>query len=100
MGGTELTTGKMNTVANNLDSAIKRYNQCVSRIYEIGTEIDAMWDGEASNKFSSILGSDKERFNALTTLLKRYTEVLCQDISIYIKAEQDALQILNTNKIR
>lgn len=59
-----------------------------------------MWDGPASNKFVSILGNDRERFNALAKMLNAYVETLRRDAAIYAKAESDALDILNTNKIR
>jgi WXG100 family type VII secretion target len=87
-------------VAKNLEDIIGRYNTTVNKVYQIGGEIDAMWDGPASNKFVSILGNDRERFNALAKMLNAYVETLRRDAAIYAKAESDALDILNTNKIR
>jgi len=100
MAGTEVLTGRMTEVARNLENIIGRYNSSVEKMYQIGVEIDAMWDGEASQKFTSTLGRDRERFNALTKMLTAYVETLRQDAAIYAKAESDALDILNTNKIR
>lgn len=100
MAGTEVLTGQMQQVAKNVEDLIGRYNISVNKMYQIGSEIDAMWDGDASNKFMTTLGNDRERFNALTKMLSMYVEVLRQDANIYAKAEADALNILNTNKIR
>jgi WXG100 family type VII secretion target len=100
MPGTEVITGQMMDVAKNVEDVIGRYNQSVNKMYQIGGEIDAMWDGDASEKFMATLGSDRERFDALTKMLTAYVDTLRQDVGIYEKAESDVLNVLNTNKIR
>jgi len=100
MAGTEVLTGRMLDVARNVEDIIGRYNASVNRMYQIGGEIDAMWDGDASNKFKATLGSDRERFDALTKMLNAYVETLRQNAAIYAKAESDVLDVLNTNTIR
>jgi WXG100 family type VII secretion target len=100
MAGTDVLTGRMTEVAKNIEDIVGRYNQSVNKLYQIGGEIDSMWDGEASNKFMSIVGNDRDRFNAMAKMLTSYVEVLRTDASIYAKAESDSLDVLNTNKIR
>lgn len=100
MAGTDVLTGRMTEVAKNIEDIVGRYNQAVSKLYQIGGEIDTMWDGEASNKFMSTLGNDRDRFNAMAKMLTSYVEVLRTDAGIYAKAESDSLNVLNTNKIR
>ena len=100
MAGTEVITSKMTEVAKNVEDIVGRYNTSVDKMYQTGSEIDAMWDGEASQKFVATFGKDRERFNALTKMLSSYVETLRQDASIYVKAESDVLNVLNTNKIR
>jgi len=97
---TEVTTGKLNQVANTLSELITQYNASVDRFYNCGAEIDTMWDGEASQKFMYTLTNDRERFNALRNILQRYVEVLNQDANTYAQAESDVLNVLNTNTIR
>ena len=100
MAGTEVITARMTEVAKNVEDIVGRYNASVSKMYQIGGEIDAMWDGEAGDKFSATLGSDRERFNALTKMLTAYVDTLRQDAAIYVKAESDVLGVLNTNTLR
>ncbi len=100
MAGTEVLTGRMMEIAKNVEDIIGRYNTSVNRMYQIGGEIDAMWDGAASDKFIATLGNDRERFNALAKILTTYVETLRQDAAIYAKAESDVLDVLNANKIR
>ena len=100
MAGTDVLTGRMMEVAKNVEDIIGRYNTSVNKMYQTGGEIDAMWDGAASDKFMATLGNDRERFNALTKMLTAYVETLRQDAAIYAKAESDVMDVLNTNKIR
>jgi WXG100 family type VII secretion target len=98
MAGTEVITGRLTDAAKNLEDLNARYGQSVSKMYQIGGEIDVMWDGSAADKFAATLGADRERFNALTQLLTRYVETLRQDATIYGKAESDVLDVLNSRK--
>ena len=100
MEGTEVLTGKLMEVAKNVEDLNGRYIQAVSKLYQIGDEIDAMWDGEASDKFRATLGDDRVRFEAMSKLLMDYVTALNEDAAIYNKAESDVLDVLSTNKIR
>ena len=97
---TEVTTGKLIQVANTLTDLIAQYDSSVDRFYDCGAEIDTMWDGDANQKFMYTLTNDRERFNALRDILRRYVEVLNQDANTYAQAESDVLNVLNTNSIR
>jgi WXG100 family type VII secretion target len=100
MAGTEVTTGRLTQAASRLSDFIAQYDGAVDKFYNCGAEIDTMWDGDASQKFMATLTNDRERFNALTRILRQYVEVLNQDANTYARAEADVLNTLNTNKIR
>ncbi len=101
MAGTSISsTGKMTQVAKNVEEIIGRYNQSITRLYDIGQELDNMWDGEASNTFKSRLAADRDRFMALSKMLTQYVATLNQDVQIYHKAEADAIETIKTRKTR
>jgi WXG100 family type VII secretion target len=100
MATTEVLTSKLTEVAKNVNDLVQKYNKSILRVYEIGSELDTMWDGEANQKFNAMFANDRERFNAMSSLLTRYTETLNQAASIYAKAESDAIQTIATNKVR
>lgn len=100
MAGTEVTTGKLHEVARNMEDLIARYNQSVERVYQIGGEIDGMWEGEAANKFRAIMGNDREKFNEMNRIVNAYIETLRRNAAVYEKSESDALNILSVNKRR
>jgi len=96
MAGTEVLTGNMLDIAAGLDDLIGRYRQSINRIFIIGQELDSMWDGNASSKFASQMGNDREHFDAMAKLLESYVSVLRHNAGIYLKAESDVLDIMTT----
>ena len=98
--GTEVLTGTLLEVATSVEELIGRYRQSVNRVYAIGHELDGMWDGLASDKFSAQMGADRERFDAMAKLLESYVAVLRHNAGLYKKAESDVLTVLGTNTVR
>jgi len=96
MAGTEVLTGSLMDVAAGVEELIGRYRQSVTKFYTTGQELDAMWDGQASSKFAARMGSDRERFDAMAQLLESYVSVLRHNASVYVKAEGDVMNVLNT----
>lgn len=90
----------MADAATKVEEIIGRYNASVNKLFENGNEIDAMWEGDANKKFASLLGNDRERFDAFTRMLLSFAEVLRRNAAIYSKAESDVLDLLNSNKAR
>ena len=97
---TEVLTDQMKSVATKLEELISRYNSSVNKVYQIAGEIDAMWDGEASSKFMTVIGNDRPTFEAMARLLGEYIEVLRKDASIYETGERQVLDALQTSTHR
>lgn len=95
---TEVTYNRMIEVATKVSESIATYNRSVEKIYQIGDELDRMWDGESSDKFKIKLGQDRESFNAMLKILINYVEALQQMIEVYRKAEMDAVTTVNVKK--
>jgi len=96
MSGTEVLTGNMMDIAAGMDELIGRYRHSINRVYVIGQELDSMWEGNASSKFTTQMSNDRERFDAMAKLLESYVSVLRDNASIYLKAEDAVLSVLNT----
>ena len=96
MAGTEVLTGSLMDVAAGVEALIGRYRNSVNKFYTTGQELDTMWDGQASSKFAAQMNSDRERFDAMAQLLESYVSVLRHNASVYVKAESDVLNVLNT----
>lgn len=100
MATTTVSTGSLQNVAKNVAEQVVKYNKSVERIYEIGVELDAMWDGDANKKFISVIGNDRERFNAMSKLLMQYIDALNQSAKVYVETENSVKEIMTTNKVR
>ena len=96
--GTETSIGKMTTVASNVEEVVSNYRASIERLYEIAARIDAMWVGDASQKFMTILGNDRAKFDALTIMLGEYISALRINANTYINAEDEVMQILNQSQ--
>lgn len=94
------STAQMERVATDLEDIITRYSQAVGKLYDAGTELDSMWDGEAADKFKNIMSQDRAKFDALVPFLQRYIEALRTAISTYEDAERKSLEAISSNSVR
>ena len=97
--GTEITSSsQMSRVATNLEEIIGKYNQCINNLYTSGGELDNMWKGESSQTFKAQFEDDRERFMALSKMLREYVETLNKDVAIYVKMEQDVIVTIKNKR--
>ena len=100
MPGTEVMTRQMMDVGSKVEDTLKYFETSVNKMYQIGAEVDVMWEGNANEKFMSTMKNDRVKFTALKDLVTRYIEVLRQNVETYRKAEDDAVVVVTTNKFR
>ncbi len=98
--GTRVTTQKMRQVADQVETYARDFVQRVNDLYNVGQQLDSMWDGDASQRFMTQLGTDRERFEAMNRVLLQYVEALRSNAASYDNAEARAMETLNTNSIR
>ena len=94
------STARMEAVAQNLEDITQRYSQAVAKLYDIGTELDAMWDGEAADKFKAMMGTDRAKFEALVTFMGKYIEALRTAVTTYENAERRSVEAVTNNSVR
>ena len=95
---TEVSTGKMSTVANSLEGAVSQYKASVNALYDCGAQIDAMWDGLAGDKFTTTFRGEKEKFDALAGSMTRYVQGLRENITEYTNGEQKVIDIVGSKR--
>jgi len=88
---TRVTPQKLIDVSNKLNDISGKYSSSVSNFYNLGAKLDTMWDGDASEKFFTALGSDRERLNTLTKILQAYAKILNDVAQEYMRREKEAL---------
>jgi len=100
MAQTRVTTQQLRGVAERVEGLAGQYANQVTALYNSGKELDSMWDGDANQTFNTKLGNDQPRFQAMSDMLKRYVQTLRDNADDYDRAEAQAVDTLNTNKIR
>ncbi len=98
--GTEVDVKILQNVSKEVEQLISKYKASIDKLFQLGSEVDGMWDGDASKKFMAQFQSDRERFDALTKILSQYLEAILEAIQTYIKTESEVINVLNTNKVR
>ena len=89
-----LNSQGMRTAAGEIEQMASDYTHQITALYAAGQELDAMWDGDASDTFKNRLGQDQPRFEALNTVVKQYIEALRSNAESYDKNEEINVQRL------
>jgi WXG100 family type VII secretion target len=96
----KVNTSGMRNAANEIEQQAYDYTQQVAALYQIGQELDGMWDGDANATFKAQLGQDQPRFEALNNVVRQYVETLRSNADSYDRAEDEAVQTLRSNTVR
>jgi len=88
----------MRAAANDIEQMASEYTQQVAALFMVGQELDAMWDGDASDTFKTRLGQDQPRFEALNNVIKQYIDALRRNAESYDKNEAMAVQRLQKKR--
>ena len=97
---TQAHAGQMADIAKNMEDIIARYQTSVHRIYQIGEEIDALWDGEAGKRFMAHMGQHRQNLDAMVKTFTEFSLVLRQNAMGYARAEQDAMDLIQRRNAR
>lgn len=85
----------MSNVANNLESYMAEWHSKYDELYAVHSEIDAMWDGEASDEFNRrFVDEDKPKYEQLYSSMEAILTTLRTAIEKYSQMEQDILNIM------
>ena len=96
----KVNTQGMRTAANEIEQMASEYTQQVASLYSVGQELDAMWDGDASDTFKAQLGQDQPRFDALNSVVRQYVETLRSNADSYDRNEAEAVETLRAKTVR
>ena len=95
-----INTQEMRSVANSAEQLAGDYTRQVQALYQVGGELDKMWDGDANTSFNAQLGQDQSRFEELNRVLGLYVQNLRENADAYDRSEADAVQTLQTKIVR
>jgi len=95
-----INTQEMRGVANEVEQLASDYTRRVQDLYQAGSDLDKMWDGDANSTFNAQLGQDQARFEALNNVIKQYVDVLRDNATLYDQSEEAAVQTQVTKSVR
>ena len=95
-----VNTQEMRGVANAVEQLIADYVRQVKALYQAGSELDSMWDGDANDAFNAQLGQDQPRFESMNRVIGQYVQSLRDSADAYDISEADAVQTVTTKHVR
>ena len=94
MAQTLVTPETMISLANGVEEKIGDWNQAVTKIYQLASEMDAMWDGTANDTFNARFADDKGKFEQLSKIMAEYAAAIKTAANNYITTEEEVTSIV------
>ena len=76
MAQMKITTDEMRSIAGSFEGLITEWDGSVATLYRYLEELDAMWDGDASEAFKEVFNSDKAKYDQLSEMMRTYKEAI------------------------
>jgi WXG100 family type VII secretion target len=86
----EVDTGKLRQVASDLSELVTTFNQAVEKVYELGAQADANWDGDAGDKFVQTFQNDRVHFTTLAEIYTSFSAAITNIAAIWEENERKA----------
>ena len=94
------STKKMRDDSNDIRSQADQYNALQKSVFESGRKLDAMWEGDASDRFTARMASDQPKFDELYTVIRSYCQAIDESADDYDQTEAKLQQKMGENTVR
>lgn len=98
MAAIQVTPELMRSTAKNVDSKIVEWNAAVSKIYNLASQMDAMWDGLGNDSFNVVFNNDRPKFDSLNILMSDYSKAIVTAANLYDTGEQEVKNIVTRKR--
>ena len=95
-----IDTKEIRVVAGSVEDLAADYVRQVQALYQSGSELDKMWEGDANAAFNAQLGQDQPRFEAMNKVIGQYVQSLRDSADAYDSSEAEAVQTIGTKHVR
>ena len=95
MSRMEITPSMMISIANDIKGKMEEWDGCVTQIYQLHTEMNAMWDGAANDAFNTLFEEDRQKFLKLSAMMVEYQNALITIANDYTTMENEAKAIVS-----
>ena len=90
MASMEITPSMMNQVAMDIRTKIDEWRSTVKQIYQLQAELDAMWEGNASDEFNRQFQEDQPKFDNLARMMDEYHQAIVTIADNYVQGDTEA----------
>lgn len=95
MARMEVTPSMMLTIADEIKGKMEDWDSHVTKIYQLYTEMAAMWEGKAIDAFKVLFEEDRQKFGRLSAMMAEYQNAIIDMAKTYDNGEDEAKAILS-----
>lgn len=95
MASMEITPSMMNQVAMDIRTKIDEWRSTVKQIYQLQVELDAMWEGNASDEFNRQFQEDQPKFDNLARMMDEYQQAIVTIADNYVQGDTEAKSFIS-----
>ena len=95
MASMEITPSMMNQVAMDIRTKIDEWRSTVKQIYQLQAELDAMWEGNASDEFNRQFQEDQPKFDNLARMMDVYQQAIVTIADNYVQGDTEAKSFIS-----
>lgn len=95
MARMEVTPSMMISIANDIKGKMEEWDSHVAKIYQLYTEMAAMWEGPSIDAFKTLFEEDRQKFARLSSMMAEYQNAVIAMADEYSRTEDEAKAILS-----
>ena len=95
----EVETNQVKSMTDSYQATLSEISSVKARLYEVMTQLDGMWQGEAHDKFEAEYTSDTERLQELLDSLKHVGENISEARISYENCEAEVKNTISAINI-
>ena len=100
MAKIEMSTQEMRARISEIRNESRLYHSECNELFQEGRELDAMWEGDASDSFTSRMKNDEPRFNELYHIINQYCDAVEESANDYDRTEAVVSEEMRGNQRR
>ena len=94
------STTQMRADSQEIRDLATQYNTLQKNVFDSGRKLDAMWEGDANERFTQRMAADEPRFDELFAVINSYCQAADDSAGDYDRTEAKVQEHMGQNQVR
>lgn len=90
MAQMNVTPQMMTSIGGEIGKKLEEWEAATKKIYDLNTEMNAMWEGAANDAFNQAFAEDQKKFTTLANMMTEYQNAVVTVANSYLAGEENA----------